>query len=360
MVSKANPYGGEVEADRPFAATWQQFLDYVENTAGEDTQVEELFTEWVLIDAQAEQLAERAEARDALAALDADGGEWDVPVGIRNDMGRWQFDDATEAMADAAEVLALRDEMVELSDALGVGVPGNFETDYQAVDDGDFAAVIADIEDQIDALQVVQGAVDAEAEEPSLVEQVGLIGTDLQTPLDDAKAALGDGSTDEARASSALVTKILDDANDVGKGRLIRSARALLGLIVLIVALIRWRRRRRRRRARDAAVSDSSADPVVPLGAGADDDRDELDTHDIEASESGLDDATSVASDGAGFDGGGEDGGGADGEGGADSWTISQRSAIRPSERLDPTRFPTATAATEPRARHRPGGTGTR
>jgi hypothetical protein len=323
MTSKANPYAGEVEADRPFAATWQQFLDHVENTAGEDTQVEELFTEWVLIDAQAEQLAERAEARDTLAGLDADGGEWDVPVGIRNDMGRWQFEDATEAMADAAEVLVLRDEMVELSDALGVDVPGDFETDYQAVDDGDFAAVTADIEDQIDALQVVQAAVAAEAEEPSFVEQVGLIGTDVQTPLDEAKAAVGGGFTDEARADSARVTEILGRADDVGTGRVVRSALALLGLIALIVALVWWRRRRRRRRAADAAVSGSSADPMVLLGAGDGDDRDELETHDIEASENGQHDATSAASDGAsidagGADGGGADGGGADGGGGAD------------------------------------------
>lgn len=325
-------YPGEEDVDDlTFAVDpWQQLLDLSENAGGSE-EIEELLTEWVLTADQTDLLDERTAARDAFAALDSEGGEWDVPVGVRNEMAEWDFDDATELVDEAGDVLTIRDKMVTLSDELDVQVPGDFEPAYQKVED-DFTEVVADLNDQIDALETVKGGLADEAEEPPFVERVGLIGTDLDTPLAEAREALGRGDTDTARSRVAEVLQVLADADEVGKGRIIRTVAGVVGgLLVLFLLIFGLRRRRRRKRRAAESASHPDAGVMVPLeNPQSDDDTtiprqpeppaepgDVIDGLEIPQSSHDIA-GVEVGGVGGGWDGGGWDSGGGGDSGGGD------------------------------------------
>ena len=59
------------------------------------------------------------------------GGEWAAPVVVRMAMDRWDFDDATEAMDRAADVLAVRDEIAQAAAVEGLEPAEGPEADYQ-------------------------------------------------------------------------------------------------------------------------------------------------------------------------------------------------------------------------------------
>ena len=254
-------YQGEVEPEDAVETDtdWQRLLDLLQEVGGADDEIIELFEQYVIVPGDADLLDERATARTAYDELEASSDEWAAPVGVRRAMSKWFFDDATEMMTVAGEVLELRDELDALSAQLGVTYPSTFETEYEAAGEDELAEVAADLQTQIDAAELVLAAVTAEAADDSLLERIGLLGTDLPGDLEDAKAALSSGDLATSDAAAQDVIDTVDEAGDVGTSRALTAGGILLGFIVLVVLLLWWRHRRKRRKARAAASAAEAA-----------------------------------------------------------------------------------------------------
>ncbi len=182
-------------------------------------------------------------------------------------MSGWLFDDAQQAIDEADEVLDLRDELDTKAAELGAGYPTTFETDYESAE-SDLSAVAADVEAQIDAADALIAAVAAEAEDDGVLDEVGLIGTDLPGLLDEAKLAFAAGDLATAGAKAQEVADTVADADDVGRHRLLVVAALFAALAILLAGLQVWRGRRRRLTHRAEPKPDFFAEPEFGRSAG--------------------------------------------------------------------------------------------
>ena len=341
VAERTVPYVGEGPAESIDVSTdWRRLLDLLEEVGGSKEAIG-LLEEYVITELQEDLLAERAEAREAYAQLMDDGGEWAPPLVVRRRMSAWSFSSATKLMEEAQDVLALRDELDEKAGELGTSYPDTFETDYQAVDKN-FDEVAAAVQEQIDTADRVLAAVAADAQEDGVFDQVGLIGTDLPTLLDEAKAAFAEGDHDLARTKAQEVVDTIEKAPDVGKGRALwAGGAALLFLLLLTTLILLLRRRGRRRRARVAAAEqEQAAADAALLGSTAADDEEPIEGEPVDGEPLPVDplegepfhgepgaptpddapptfsgDTSSDSGDSGGGDSGGGDGGGGDGGG---------------------------------------------
>ena len=86
------------------------------------------------------------------------------------------------------------------------------------------------------------------------------MGTDVTSPLVQARAQLSAGNPDAARAAAQQEARLLADATNVGKSRVMWTVGGAVGGLLLLVALILLLRRRgRRRRAAVAAAAEVAA-----------------------------------------------------------------------------------------------------
>ncbi len=258
------PYLGDADPEASGgSADWRRFLDLAEEIGGSENATD-LFRQYVVTDDQAALLDERSAARDKYHQLVDDGGEWAPPVVVRRRMTTWSFTDAAQLIKASEDVLALREELTTKAGQLGTSYPDSYEADYEATTT-DLHDVSAEIQKEIDTADAVLTAVAADAGGDGLFGSVGLVGTDLPTVLDEAKAAFAKGDHDTARADAQKVIDTIDKAPDVGKQRslvAVGGVLLLIGLIVLTIVLVK--RRRRRRAAAAAAESGPVCEPVDP------------------------------------------------------------------------------------------------
>lgn len=226
-------------------ADWRVLLDLLENEAG-STKARDLFTRYVLTEQQVPLLADRQAAREAYAALAERSDGWTPPLALRREMATWAFDDATEAVAQADEVLALRADIEATLEGLDVGRLG-LEDSYES------AASMSDLGDEAQStLDAARAYRDAAAHHDdvsgNVLARIGLVGSDTGAKLDDARSDLGDGKPGGALQATASVERRLDAAVRNG---LLRVAGTVLVLVLLLWGPVL---RRRRRRARQAEV----------------------------------------------------------------------------------------------------------
>ena len=253
----------EVEAV-PRVGDWRRFLDLVENR-GEvtDGAIVDLFNEWVLDSIQADRVEDRAEARSHYHDLLAAGDTWAGPVGVRRDLAEWRFEDATEQMAAAEAVLDTRDALIETVDPVGVELPALLEERYEASDEG-FVAVEAALAQATTAGRSLRTARDRVAADPSVIEQIGLIGWDQSDELDRSATAFERGQLAVATVEAREVTAVIDGAERRG-WIVVGIAGGLLLLLVIGFFLTRLRRHRRRAvpTEADAEAETTAEHPVV-------------------------------------------------------------------------------------------------
>jgi hypothetical protein len=127
-----NAYPGDVETSGPTldAENWHTLLDLAEEVGG-SIAFEPLLRSYVAEPGEIPLLDERLTARTAFDALEAAGGSWRVPSGIRRSMGEWSFAEATEEMAAATGVLASRDDVARKAADLELEPPGGLESSYE-------------------------------------------------------------------------------------------------------------------------------------------------------------------------------------------------------------------------------------
>ena len=243
-------------------ADWRRFLDLLDEIGG-STRAEEAFRRWVVNDAQADQLDERAAARDAYKALVATGADWSPPFYVRGPLGDWHFPTATARIAEATALLARRDAIAATAARLGVTVPADLRTTYQAARDS--LAEANDVADaQEAALRALATAVSAVNAPRAPLVTLGLVGATPEADLAAARSAFGAGPAGAAAQAVAL-TALIDGAVEVGRGRLVTAIAVLVVLVVLLVVAIVLIRRRRGRRLAAVAL----AGPVAGAGPAA-------------------------------------------------------------------------------------------
>jgi hypothetical protein len=223
---------------------WRQFLDLLENAS--DGDFDPIWTEWLLTDRQADELAERDEARQAYAATEAALGDWLMPASTRRDMEAWDFDEATAELARIEDLVEDHAAMAERAAALSL-VPTDEVRDRLGTDGIDGAA--DEVVRQAAALATLEAATSRIDDERMLIEEVGLLGQpDPAGGLEAARAAFEDGDEEAATARAEAAAELAAGAAADGRlrvaatggGILLIDALAMAGLVLL------WRRRRHR------------------------------------------------------------------------------------------------------------------
>jgi hypothetical protein len=218
----------------------RRLLDQLEAVSGQDLTAE--FTTHVFDEAAAAELPQRTAARQAYVGLLAAAGEWGAPDPVLADLEAWRFDEAQAAIPEATAWLAARDELLAAIDAAGLAAPDRLRERYRASGGG------PDARDELEAEAVlVAGYSDVRAQiarQPSVVEQVGLLGgAEPSARLAEASAlfAEGDlrGAAEEVDAARARLAGAFSDGA-------VRLGSAAAVLVVLLLAIVAIRRRRTR------------------------------------------------------------------------------------------------------------------
>lgn len=260
---------------------WRLFLDIVQRY-DTDASPEKPLKNWVLTRAESKQLEPRAEARKTYAEIDRVNGEWLPPLGLRDVMAEWTFEDVDgvvgligEANADAAAV----QEAAEKAD---LPVPAAAREAYEGANEDDrYRELATTLPRTAEVItEVGEATADVEGMQNPLTE-LGELVLFLDVGAASARADLNNGYLDDASATAAGVRARADWALAVG----------LVALVVVVAGayaafrVLRspWARRRREaRRLRQAnrkaflaqvketkragAPWDRPAPPSLPVG----------------------------------------------------------------------------------------------
>jgi hypothetical protein len=189
-------------------------------------------------------LMDRSQARAAYHALESKAGTWSTPRVIRGSMRSWDFAAAQVAMTTATQILDLRDAVAKTIPGFwpsGGSIEIAFET---AETQAELADVASLMQKMADAAETYARANRVRAQSRSIVQTIGLIGVDLDTPMKLARADLDSFKPDPAVAAARSEIDAVDGAVTAGWLRT-GLAVGLLGLI-LIAGLWIWLFSRRR------------------------------------------------------------------------------------------------------------------
>ncbi len=197
-------------------ARWQQLLDLFDQRTG--GAFDDIWTEWIVDDAQRLLMKDRAGARDLYALLVEQAGDWDLPTDLRYAMSSWAFDDAEAEIGVAGEVLAARDEIAADAADLGLTPPVALQRAFEA--DGGLAAAQAEASLELEVLAGIAAATDRLEDDPSLFETIGLLGADPETTLESARTAFEADELDAAASATAEAVATRTGAEGAGQLRL--------------------------------------------------------------------------------------------------------------------------------------------
>lgn len=251
-------YPGDGEAEAWSTTTdWRRFLDLLENVGGSQ-QARDLFTTYVVSSTDLQLLTDRATARAAYQDLAERGDDWAPPVVIRREMDAWNFDTASTDIADANQVLNQRDTLAATLDALGISMPESLQVAYES-SEGPIATISATLADAQQTAQLIVDATERVDDARTPMQKLGLLGTDLDKTLAEAREAYAAGDMSAARTKAQEATDGLKNATRDGLIRVgIASAALLLvGSLIWLIA--------RRRRARSTEPLDEDQPSDAPL-----------------------------------------------------------------------------------------------
>ncbi len=226
---------------------WRGLLDLLEDHTS--AEYGDLWGTWVTRPEEADLLQQRAEARDAYAAVLRRAGRWELPPSVRDAMRTWQFEDATGLLAAAETMLDRRQELEAAAASAGLSLPTRLELAFES--DAGFTAASAEADAEAAAISLIVDAGAARPAAPDVVQQVGLLGSAPDAVLAAARGAFAQGelSTSAELAVSARETWLV--AADVGRNRILTGIglAILAGLAILVLGSIALGRLRTTRRA---------------------------------------------------------------------------------------------------------------
>lgn len=218
-------------------ADWRRFLDLVENAQGvEQGPVSALVRDWLL---QGEDhqggdptvLDDRRQARSRYFRLVEAGDGWAAPLGVRNAMMLWDFAEAGDHLDRAEAALDSRELLLSAIESTGAQLPGHLEELYEAadLDSDEFTAAL---DEAAAAADEVREAHDGATASHSLLQRIGLIGTDLQAESDEAATAFTQGRLAEAVDEANEVDALIADSGEAG---LLRTG-VVVGVLTILLS----------------------------------------------------------------------------------------------------------------------------
>jgi hypothetical protein len=228
------------------AGDWRVFLDLLEERGGSQA-ASRLFEQWVATPRELPLLEERQEARSTYHELVAHGGTWAAPVAIRQDLAAWHFANATRQMSAAEGLLAQRDRIERLSDAVGAEPTATLEKSYEsAVDPDGFARAELLAEDQLRTLGAIAGAAELLGRDRDPFTSLGLLSEAPGAALAEARRQFEHDDLLASRGSAERAVQLLHDAPARGRERaLLLSLAVALAFALLVMIAVRLGRRRR-------------------------------------------------------------------------------------------------------------------
>jgi hypothetical protein len=198
-------------------------------------------------------LASRSAARARYHTLLSKAGTWKMPLALRSPMAVWDFPTAQKAMDSIAGILSLRDQAEQTMSGLeldGTILQEQFEA---AGTQADLDAVLDLAKGEAEAAAKVVEANQLNDGSRSLLQTVGLIGTDLAGPLGDAQGSLADVRPGDASGAAQTVIEAINKSSDQGMLRAGVVVGTLAALLLLTAVLLLLRRRRQRAQLATAA-----------------------------------------------------------------------------------------------------------
>ena len=292
LRSGASPYGSAVDVERP-EEDWQRVYDVLVEIGGA-TVAGDAFRSYVVGADDAPLIERRDRAAADVASLVERSAPWELPVGVRHRLERWEIDDVIEALIAADAVLARRGELEAIERSVGIDEPEAADVAYasapmrsaggvdfseataivdEAIELGrqleaqlaaivamadaarvdpppvseidgvdDFAGGLVAADEQLLALtRIIEVAEQLDAASGWL-ETIGRWGSDLDGALDEARAQLEAGDTDAALDTLAAAGDQIDGLAAAGAIRLAIVV-ALLAVMVLALAALARRNR---------------------------------------------------------------------------------------------------------------------
>ncbi|HEY3143002.1 MAG TPA: hypothetical protein VGJ86_17820, partial [Acidimicrobiales bacterium] len=242
---------------------WQRLLDLLEEQLGSQ-QAGQIFDTWVVNDEQRGLLAQRAEARTAYAGLKERGGEWTPPLEVRKYMSEWGFEYVTDSIAQATGVLDMRDQALAALEGTSADHLA-LEDEYETARDIQRIEPLA--KDTVRAAEAYRGAEKRHDDgSGSILATVGLLGSDMDGQLDDARSALEDGDPNDSIDASDGLEQRYDDAARTGALRIGGVSGLGAGLGFGIYGARRWRKRRATKRSAAEAAAAASQSFIPGFG----------------------------------------------------------------------------------------------
>ena len=190
-------------------------------------------------------LSARSTSRAAYHALLTAAGKWELPLAIRQPMSTWDFAAAGTALNTAKQVIGVRNSIASLVPSLqldGTALQNKFES---AATQADLDTLLTLIKKEADAASRLDLATTLHDGNRSILQTIGLLGADLETPLKGARTDLQNVTPDTAIAQAQTVIDLVSGSTNQG---MIRAAAVggALGLLVVLIALISMLLRRRK------------------------------------------------------------------------------------------------------------------
>jgi hypothetical protein len=255
-------YGVGSQAAGASPVTLRQLLDLIDEvgmvpaSAPDPDMAQKLLAGFGLFDTAT--LAARSEARASYHTLTTRAGSWSIAPAIRAPMQTWDFASAKAAMTTAGEILDVRDAVEKTIPSYspnGSAVQKDFET---ASIQGDLDALRSVMQKMSDVSGTIVHATRLRDGSHSLLQTIGLIGTDIDIPIKHALADLQSVEPGKAQSEAQSAIDEFDAASNVG---LLRAAVAagLLGLTLVLAFWLTLLLRRRRRRGRGGTIASDVA-----------------------------------------------------------------------------------------------------
>jgi hypothetical protein len=217
----------------------QRLLDQL--AARSRVDLAELFASAVFPPEVASELEARSSARQALAALDAAAGDWGRPLPVQDAMAAWRFEDATTAIYEASAWLPRRDELEAAIGRAGLTTPDRLAASWQR--DGGGPAARTELSAEAAVVTAYEAALKRSAGDRTILERIGLLGSDDPTALlREAAARFAAGDLPEVTDAISQAESRLGSATREG---VVRSATLVLVGAVMVVLTLRPRRKRR-------------------------------------------------------------------------------------------------------------------
>lgn len=236
---------------------WRGFLDLIAERTGVDASA--LWSSLVVTPDEQALLTTRITTRSQYQALTSRAADWVIPQAVLDALNAWQFGTAADMLVGLGKVLDQRDRIAAAAAAAGLTPPVTLQTVFEQ---GASATALTEASNELQVIEAISAASSSAPQEPSLIDQIGVIGGDPATALDAAATAFTAGDMSTARDRALAADEAWSQASDAGGFRVRVALATLLIAVVLLGYLVsQVRRLRRFGRRGQRRVSPGSDDP---------------------------------------------------------------------------------------------------